>query len=72
MGGAATHIAAERYGDRFDGALSLCGFAGQSAQTEIVDDYFFAGAYVAGITQAEFDASIDYPKMIAERIVPAL
>lgn len=72
MGGAATNIAAERYGDRYDGALSMCGFAGQSAQTEIVVDYFFAAAYVAGISQAEFDASTDYPKMINERIVPAL
>jgi hypothetical protein len=72
MGGAATNIAAERYGDRYDGALSMCSFAGQSAQTQIVDDYFFAAAYVAGITQADFDASTDYPKMINERIVPAL
>jgi hypothetical protein len=72
MGGAATNIAAERYGDRYDGALSMCSYAGQSAQTTIVDDYFFAAAYAAGITQAEFDASTDYPKMINERIVPAL
>lgn len=72
MGGAATNIAAERYGDRYDGALSLCGFAGQSAQTQIVDDYFFAAAYVAGISQSAFDASTDYPAMIRDEIVPAL
>ena len=30
MGGMATHIAAERYGNRFDGALALCGAAGQT------------------------------------------
>ncbi len=72
MGGAATNIAAERYGDRYDGALSMCGFAGQSAQTQIVGDYFFAGAYVAGVTQAEFDASTDLPKLVNERIRPAL
>jgi hypothetical protein len=72
MGGAATNIAAERYGDRYDGALSMCGFAGQTAQTDIVDDYFFAAAYAAGVTQAEFDASSDYPKLIDERIIPAM
>jgi pimeloyl-ACP methyl ester carboxylesterase len=72
MGGGATHIAAERYGNRYDGALGMCGFAGQTAQSEIVDDFFFAGAYAAGVTQAQFDASSDIPNLIATRIVPAL
>ena len=31
MGGMASHIAAERYGNRFDGALGLCGSAGTDA-----------------------------------------
>ena len=30
MGGAATTVAAERYGNRFDGALALCGAASQT------------------------------------------
>jgi pimeloyl-ACP methyl ester carboxylesterase len=72
MGGAATHIAAERYADRFDGALGLCGFAGQTAQAEIVTDFFFAGAYAAGVTQAEFDAATDLATLIDQRIRPAL
>ncbi|HYM14556.1 MAG TPA: hypothetical protein VEZ14_03280 [Dehalococcoidia bacterium] len=72
MGGAATFIAAERYADRFDGALGLCGYAGQSAESQIVGDYFVAGAYVAGITQADFDAQPDVTKLINERIRPAL
>ena len=72
MGGAATEIAAERYADRYDGALALCGYAGQSAQSDIVGDFFFAGAYVAGLTQAEFDATPDVAQLIGARILPAL
>jgi pimeloyl-ACP methyl ester carboxylesterase len=71
MGGAATNIAAERYGDRFDGALGLCGFAGQTAQTNMVADYFVAGAYVAGVTQAEYE-SAEIGPLIRDRILPAL
>lgn len=55
MGGAATHIAAERYADRYDGGLALCGFAGQTSQVGFSTDFFVAGAYVAGVTQAEFE-----------------
>jgi pimeloyl-ACP methyl ester carboxylesterase len=71
MGGAAGHIAAERYGDRFDGVLGLCGFASQSAITQIIGDYFFVGAYVAGVTQEEFD-EMPIDQLIASRIKPAL
>jgi pimeloyl-ACP methyl ester carboxylesterase len=71
MGGAATHIAAERYADRFDGALGMCGFAGQPAITQIIGDFFYTGAYVAGVTQAEFDATDTY-QLIETRIKPAL
>jgi len=71
MGGAASHIAAERYPDRYDGVLGLCGDAGQTAITQIVGDYLFAGAYAAGVTQDEFDSTaIDV--LINERIKPAL
>jgi pimeloyl-ACP methyl ester carboxylesterase len=72
MGGGATHIAAERYGNRYDGALGMCGFAGQTAESTNIDDFFFAGAYAAGVTQAQFDASNDIPNLITTRIVPAL
>ncbi|MEX2245548.1 MAG: DUF6351 family protein [Dehalococcoidia bacterium] len=71
MGGAATHIAAERYADRFDGALGLCGFAGQEAITQIVGDYFYAGAFVAGVTQQEFDDG-DVYEIIDQKVRPAL
>ncbi|MBI4571508.1 MAG: alpha/beta fold hydrolase [Chloroflexi bacterium] len=55
MGGAATHIAAERYADRYDGGLALCGFADRTSQVGFSTDFFVAGAYVAGVTQAEFE-----------------
>jgi pimeloyl-ACP methyl ester carboxylesterase len=51
MGGMATHIAAERYGNRFDGALALCGSAGQTPAASANADFFAAGAYAAGVTQ---------------------
>ena len=69
MGGAASHIAAERYPDRFDGALALCGSAGHTAGFMGLADYFAAGAYVAGVTQTEFDASSDSARLIQERIL---
>jgi pimeloyl-ACP methyl ester carboxylesterase len=72
MGGAASHIAAERYGDRFDGALALCGSAGQAEGAMQQADFFVAAAYVAGVTQAEFDVSTDIAKLIRDRIMPAL
>jgi hypothetical protein len=35
-------------------------------------NYFAAGAYAAGVTQAEFDASTDPAALIQDRILPAL
>lgn len=72
MGGAATHISAERYGNRYAGALAVCGFASQTAQARAVTDWFFAGAYAAGVTQDEFDASTDINALTYGRIAPAL
>jgi pimeloyl-ACP methyl ester carboxylesterase len=73
MGGMATHIAAERYRDRFDGALALCGGAGQTPSAVTGGaDYFAAGAYAAGVTQQEFDATTDIGALISDRILPAL
>lgn len=72
MGGVATHIAASRYGDRYDGALALCGSAGNTAGAEAQTDFIAAGAYVAGVSQAEFDAAPDRGRIIDERILPAL
>jgi pimeloyl-ACP methyl ester carboxylesterase len=72
MGGAASHIAAERYADRFDGALALCGGAGQAEGAMQQADFFAAAAFVAGVTQAEFDATTDLGKLIHDRILSAL
>jgi pimeloyl-ACP methyl ester carboxylesterase len=72
MGGMATHIAAERYGNRFDGALAMCGSAGQTQAVSAEADFFAAGAFAAGVTQAELDASGDVGRLIRERILPAL
>lgn len=72
MGGWAAHIAAERYGDRFDGALGLCGAAGTTPGLRISAEVLVAGAYVAGVTQAEFDSAPSASDLIERRIRPAL
>ena len=72
MGGAATHVAAERYGNRFDGALGLCGAAAQTPAAAITADFFAAAAYVAGVRQREFDRSNDVGALIRNRLLPAL
>jgi hypothetical protein len=72
MGGAATHVAAERYGDRFDGALGLCGAASQTPASGIDADFFVAAAYATGVTQREYDRSTSMTRLIRQRIRPAL
>ena len=64
MGGMAAHIAAERYANRFDGALALCGSAGQREAAAQGADFFAAAAYVVGLTQAQFDATTDMHALI--------
>src|SRR5829696_7293406 len=71
MGGAATHVAAERYANRFDGALALCGAASQTPAVAITSD-FLAAAYAAGVTQREFDRRAGVGALIRDRILPAL
>ncbi len=71
MGGGGTIFAAERYPDRFDGALGLCSIVGSASITDYFGDYFVAGAFVVGITQAEFD-STPPAELIHGRILPAL
>jgi alpha-beta hydrolase superfamily lysophospholipase len=72
MGGAATNVAAERYGNRFDGALALCGAASQTPAARIDTDFFVAGAYAAGVTQRDYDRSRSAADLIDHRIRPAL
>jgi pimeloyl-ACP methyl ester carboxylesterase len=68
MGGAAAFTAAERYGDRYDGALPLCADAPPS---RVEADFFYAAAYAAGVTQADYDGG-DIGAIIDTRIKPAL
>jgi len=72
MGGWSSHIAAERYGDRYDGALALCGAVGTVPALRISAEYFVVGAYVAGVRQAEYEASPNIGQLIDERIRSAL
>jgi pimeloyl-ACP methyl ester carboxylesterase len=72
MGGWSSHIAAERYDDRYDGALALCGAAGTVPGLRVSAEYFVVGAFVAGVSQAEYEASTDIGRLIDERIRPAL
>jgi pimeloyl-ACP methyl ester carboxylesterase len=72
MGGLATHIAAERYPNRFDGAFAMCGAASIETALDGSADYFAAGAYAAGLLQTDFDASGDVAALINDRIVPGL
>jgi len=72
MGGAAGHIAAEHHPERFDGVLALCGSAGATSGLQNPVNVFLAGAQVAGVTQAEYDAARDIDALIRDRIRPAL
>ena len=65
MGGMSAHIAAERYANRFDGALALCGSAGQTEAVSQGADFFAAAAYVVGLTQAKFDAATDMHELFS-------
>jgi pimeloyl-ACP methyl ester carboxylesterase len=72
MGGAAGNIAAERHPERFDGVLALCGSAGARSGLQNPINVFVAGAFVAGVTQADYDAATDVGPLIRDRIRPAL
>jgi pimeloyl-ACP methyl ester carboxylesterase len=72
MGGWSAKIAAERYADRYDGALALCGATGTVPGLRVSPDYLVVGAFVAGVRQADIDADTDISRLVAERIRPAL
>ncbi len=72
MGGWATHIAAERYANRFDGALGLCGAVGTTPAMRISVEQLVAAAYVLGIDQAAFDAAPSLDQLTETTIRPAL
>jgi pimeloyl-ACP methyl ester carboxylesterase len=71
MGGGATVISAERYPDRYDGALALCSDPGNTPVLGFMTDFFVAGAFAAGITQADLDTT-PVGQLLETRILPAL
>jgi hypothetical protein len=72
MGGWATNIAAERYGDRYDGALGLCGAVDVDPGLRTSVDQVVAAAYVAGLDQHDVDTSRDLVTLLDQRVRPAL
>lgn len=71
MGGGSTIMATERYPERFDGGLALCGIAGNTSEITYLGDFTVAAAFVAGVSPDEFDPATA-GELIAERIEPAL
>lgn len=71
MGGGGTIFAAERYPERFDGALGLCSIVGTATLQDYFGDYFVAGAFFAGLSQADFESTLA-GELIDSRILPAL
>lgn len=70
MGGSVAFLSAERYADRYAGSLPLCGDVDAYA---VQGDFFVAAAYIAGVTQPEWDASgEDIVRIIDERLRPML
>lgn len=53
MGGSIAFQSAERYADRYDGSLALCGDADAYS---IQGDFFIAAAFIAGVTPEEWEA----------------
>jgi pimeloyl-ACP methyl ester carboxylesterase len=55
MGGGAALISAERYPDRYQGALSACGVAGSTPHHAQFADLLVAGSFAAGLTNTKFN-----------------
>jgi pimeloyl-ACP methyl ester carboxylesterase len=74
MGGAGAHIAAERYSNRFDGVLALCGAAGATPGMSDGPNMLAAAAVATGVTQAEYDlaSEADLAALVDGRIRPTL
>ncbi len=72
IGGRGTVLSALEYGDRYDGALAVCANASSEADYDYrASAVFVAGAYVAGVTQQQFEGA-DINALIRDRIQPAL
>lgn len=71
MGGSGALISAERYANRYDGALSFCGIDDPPTSYASDGDLFVAALFAAGVTQKQFDSS-SLDDLIAKRILPAM
>lgn len=69
LGGGAAAISAERYSDRYDGALAFCGTGGRDVHSQVTGDFTIAAAFAAGVTQSEWDASSP-ADLINARLLP--
>lgn len=67
MGGGGAIISAERYADRYDGALSFCGEAGRTPAEQVRGDMTLVAAFAAGVTRADWDSSS--PQAVIENLV---
>ena len=67
LGGISSVISAERFADRYDGAMPMCG----ALYSDSFVDFFVAGAYVAGVTQEDYE-SLGTGVIYRDRIIPAM
>lgn len=72
MGGWTAQLVAERYADRFDGVVAMCGASGTTRGLGAPVAQLLAGAYAAGVDQTVVDKEADVARLIDERIRPAL
>jgi pimeloyl-ACP methyl ester carboxylesterase len=72
MGGWSGALVAERYADRFDGVLAMCGASGTTMGLGTPAAQFVAGAYATSVTQAEIDRAVSIGDLVDEQIRPTL
>ena len=71
MGGLITLLSLELFPRRYDGALAFCSVVREGIRG-YPGHYLVLGAYVAGVTQKEFDAAESVTELVRESILPAL
>jgi pimeloyl-ACP methyl ester carboxylesterase len=71
MGGAAALISAERYSDRYVGALAVCGVSGAQSYWDMFADFMAAAVYAAGMPHDEF-FSRQPGESIFDHLIPLL